>query len=112
MWCHAIDCKARFVGDMPVLFYVYILSNKRRGTLYVGSTLSLIRRVWEHKIKAAPSFTAKHGVHMLVYYESHDSYVEAARREKRFKNWCRQWKLELIEQHNPEWLDLYDDICG
>lgn len=92
-------------------FYVYILASKRKGTLYVGSTSDLIRRVWEHKNNMTSGFTAKYNVHNLVYYEVHETYVEAARREKRFKNWCRQWKLNLIENLNPEWRDLYEEIC-
>ncbi|HAU1151397.1 TPA: GIY-YIG nuclease family protein [Legionella pneumophila] len=94
------------------LFYAYIMTSKRNGTLYVGSTSDLIKRVWEHKNKLIPGFTAKYNVPMLVYYETHAAYVEAARREKRFKNWCRQWKLNLIENLNPEWRDLYEEICS
>ena len=90
--------------------YTYILASKRNGTLYVGSTSDLVKRVWEHKKNALPGFTAKYNVHMLVYYESHGTYVEAARREKRFKNWCRQWKLNLIEGLNPTWRDLYQEL--
>ena len=93
-------------------FYVYIMSSKRNGTLYVGSTSDLVKRVWVHKNNILPGFTAKYNVHMLAYYEIHDTYVEAARREKRFKNWCRQWKLNLIEGMNPTWRDLYEDICA
>ena len=94
-------------------FYAYIMASKRNGTLYVGSTSDLIRRVFEHKNHVIPySFTAQYNVHMLVYYEIHLSYVEAARREQRFKNWCRQWKLNLIEELNPEWRDLYEEICS
>ena len=92
-------------------FYVYIMASSRNGTLYVGSTSDLIKRAWEHKNKVIPGFTARYNVHILVYYEVHETYVEAARREKRFKNWCRQWKLNLIEELNPEWRDLYEDIC-
>ena len=92
-------------------FYVYIMASGRNGTLYVGSTSDLIKRAWEHKNKVIPGFTARYNVHILVYYEVHETYVEAARREKRFKNWCRQWKLNLIEELNPEWRDLYEDIC-
>lgn len=91
--------------------YVYIMASGRNGTLYVGSTSDLIKRAWEHKNKMIPGFTARYNVHILVYYEVHETYVEAARREKRFKNWCREWKLNLIEQLNPEWRDLYEDIC-
>jgi len=93
-------------------FYAYIMASKRNGTLYVGSTSDLIKRVWEHKNKVIPGFTAQYNVHMLVYYEVHEKYIEAARREKRFKNWRRQWKLSLIEELNPEWRDLYEEICS
>lgn len=92
-------------------FYVYIMASKRNGTLYAGSTSDLIKRVWEHKNNMLPGFTARYHIHNLVYYEMHETYVEAARREKRFKNWCRQWKLNLIESFNPEWRDLYAEIC-
>ena len=86
----------------------------RNGTLYFGLTSDLIKRVLEHKNKLIPGFAAKYNVYMLVYYETHETYVEAARREKRFKNWCRQWKLNLnlIEDLNPEWRDLYEEICS
>jgi len=93
--------------------YAYILASKRNGTLYVGSTSDLIKRVWEHKNNVIPSsFTAQYNVHMLVYYEIHSTYLEAARREARFKNWCRKWKLNLIEDLNPTWCDLYEEICS
>ena len=92
-------------------FYVYIMASCRNSTLYAGSTSDIIKRVWEHKNKMTPGFTARYNVNMLVYYEVHEAYVEAARREKRLKNWCRQWKLNLIEELNPEWRDLYEDIC-
>ena len=78
-------------------FYVYIMASGRNGTLYVGSTSDLIKRAWEHKNKVIPGFTARYNVQTLVYYEVHETYVEAARREKRFKNWCRQWKINLME---------------
>ena len=92
-------------------FFVYIMANKPNGTIYVGSTADLIKRVWEHKTKVISGFTATYNVHMLVYYEIHQDYIEAARREKRFKNWPRQWKINLIEQLNPKWRDLYEEIC-
>ena len=94
------------------VFYVYMMASKRNGTLYVGSTSDLIKRVWEHKAKVIPGFTAQYNVHLLVYYETHSMYVEAARREKRLKNWCRQWKINLIEELNPRWGDLYEEICS
>jgi putative endonuclease len=90
--------------------YVYILVSQRNGTLYVGSTSDLVKRVWQHKNKVALGFTAKYNVHNLVYYEFHATAIEAARREKRFKNWPRQWKVNLIEEKNPTWCDLYEDI--
>ncbi|KTD45398.1 putative endonuclease [Legionella quinlivanii] len=93
-------------------FYVYMMTSKRNSTLYTGSTSDLIRRVWEHKNQVIPGFTAKYNVHLLVYYEMHDTYVEAARRERRFKKWPRQWKLNLIEKMNPDWADLYEEICS
>ena len=94
------------------LSYVYILASNRNGTLYVGSTTDLVRRIWEHKNKIIPGFTTKYNVNQLVYYEEHELYIEAAKREKRFKNWCRKWKLDLIENLNPTWRDLYEDICS
>jgi putative endonuclease len=93
------------------LSYVYILASRRNGTLYVGSTSDIIKRIWEHKNNIVLSFTSKYHVHMLVYYEMHELYIEAARREKRFKNWPRQWKINLIEKLNPNWNDLYEEIC-
>lgn len=91
--------------------FVYILASCRNGTLYVGSTTNLVKRVWEHKNKVIPGFTAKYNVNQLVYYEMHDDIMEAARRERRFKNWCRKWKINIIEQFNPRWRDLYEEIC-
>ena len=91
--------------------YAYIMASKRNGTLYVGATSDLVKRVWEHKNKLVPGFTAQYNVNMLVYYEVHQTIIEAAKRERRFKNWCRHWKLNLIELNNPFWRDLYDEIC-
>ena len=92
---------------MERLFYVYILANRRNGTLYTGVTNDLARRIWEHRTGALGGFTAKYGIKMLVWYEVHPSVVEAIAREKRIKRWRRRWKLALIETMNPEWLDLY-----
>lgn len=91
-------------------YFVYILASKKNGTLYTGSTTNLIKRVWQHKNKVVPCFTEKYNVSILVYYEVHQQYVEAAKREKRFKNWCRKWKIALIEKTNPNWNDLYHEI--
>ncbi|VEH33959.1 GIY-YIG nuclease family protein [Legionella sainthelensi] len=93
------------------LAYVSILASQHHGTLYVGSTSDIIKRTWEYKNKVSPGFTAQYNVHMMVYYEAYELYVEAARREKRFKNWPRQWKINLIEKLNPQSRDLYEEIC-
>ena len=93
-------------------YYVYILASKRNGTLYTGVTNSLIRRVEEHKAYAISGFTKKYKVHTLVYYESFDDIRQAIWREKCIKKWKRQWKINLIEELNPEWKDLYYDISG
>ena len=93
-------------------YFVYILASKRNGTIYVGSTSNLIQRVWQHKNKEMKGFTEKYDVNLLVYYEEHLNIAEMVRREKRLKNWCRQWKLNLIEGFNPAWKDLYDAICA
>ncbi len=93
-------------------FYVYILASKRNGTLYTGVTSNLIQRVWQHKNNKADGFTKKYNVKILVYYEAHDNAENAITREKRIKKWKRNWKLRLIEERNPHWKDLYDEICS
>ena len=90
-------------------YYVYILASKQNGTLYVGVTNDLIRRVYEHKSGLVDGFTKQYGVHQLVYYESTDDIQIAILREKQLKGWNRQWKIDLIESENPEWNDLYND---
>ncbi|MBL7480753.1 GIY-YIG nuclease family protein [Legionella bononiensis] len=92
--------------------YVYIVTNKKNGTLYIGITSNLIKRVWEHKNKATEGFTNKHGCTRLVYYEQHSDILEAIKREKRLKKYLRAWKINLIESINPKWDDLYVDICS
>ena len=92
------------------MFFVYLLASKPHGTLYVGSTSDLVRRVWEHKEKVVPGFTAKYGVDRLVWFECYDKLEAALQREKRIKNWKRDWKIELIERENPQWLDRYREI--
>ena len=92
-------------------FYVYILSSKRNGTLYTGVTSNLIRRVYEHKNNLVDGFTKTYGIHHLVWYENHESWESAIKREKQIKKWKRAWKLNLIEKKNPLWDDLYEDIC-
>ncbi len=91
-------------------YYVYILFSKRNGTLYIGVTNDLIRRVYEHKNKQINGFTKRYGVDKLGYYEIYQSIEEAILREKQLKNWQRTWKLELIEQDNPDWHDLYETL--
>ncbi len=93
-------------------FYVYILASRRNGTLYIGVTNNLVRRVWEHKTNAVDGFTKQYGVHQLVWYEVVDTALAAITREKQLKKWRRIWKLQLIETMNPEWKDLYDDIAS
>jgi len=92
------------------VYYVYILASKRNGTLYTGVTNDLIRRVMEHKEKIIKGFTSKYGADKLVYYESHRYINEAIRRESNIKAWKRKWKLELIEEENKEWKDLFYDL--
>ena len=92
-------------------FYVYILCSKRNGTLYTGVTSDLVKRVYEHKNNLVDGFTKKYNVHRLVWYEIHESAESAMTREKQIKKWKRIWKLKLIEQKNPEWIDLYETIC-
>jgi len=92
-------------------YYVYILCNKRNGTLYTGVTNGLFKRTIQHKInKNKNSFTNKYKVNKLVYYEKHQYILEAINREKNIKAWKRKWKLELIEKHNPTWLDLFSEM--
>lgn len=91
---------------------VYILASERNGTLYVGVTGSLQNRVALHKQDLIEGFTKRYGVHRLVYYETHETMVEAIQREKRLKKWNRAWKLRLIEQMNSEWHDLFDEFWG
>ena len=95
---------------MDKQFYVYILANARNGTLYVGVTSNLPKRIWEHKNGFVEGFTKKHGLSLLVWYEVHATAYEAITREKRIKAWKRDWKLRLIEAMNPYWNDLYDSI--
>jgi putative endonuclease len=92
-------------------YYVYILSSGIGGTLYIGVTNDLVRRVYEHKSKAADGFTKKHGVDRLVYYEPFEDVEAAIQREKRLKRYNRDWKVSLIEEENPKRVDLYPSIA-
>ena len=95
-------------------YYVYILASKIRGTLYIGMTNDLQRRVYEHKSGIIKGFTQKYGVNKLMYFESFQNVYQAIDREKQLKNWNRQWKIDLFEKENKKWQDLasdwYDDI--
>jgi len=89
---------------------IYILASKKNGTLYVGVTSDLIKRVWQHKNDLTEGFTKKYAVHELVYYEIHETMESAIAREKNIKAWKRAWKIELIERSNLVWRDLYHDL--
>jgi len=93
-------------------YFVYILASKRYGTLYVGITGDLVRRVYEHKNNLIPGFTSRYGVHNLVWFEAHADVHAAIAREKQIKGWYRAWKIRLIEKGNPYWDDLYQRIAG
>lgn len=91
-------------------YYVYILASKKKGTLYIGVTNDLIRRMYEHRNGVVEGFTKRFHVHRLVYFEQTEDVSAAILREKQFKRWLRQWKIELIERANPEWEDLTDGL--
>ena len=95
---------------MSKQFYVYIIASKRNGTLYVGVTSDIVKRMREHKEGLVEGFTKQYGVKTLVYYEVHESSQAAITREKQMKRWNRAWKIQLIEKGNPRWDDLYDKI--
>lgn len=89
---------------------VYLLASRRNGTLYVGVTSDIVKRVWEHKNNMVEGFTKHYNVHNLVWYELHDTMESAILREKIIKEWKRKWKLNLIEKENPQWKDLYNNL--
>ena len=91
---------------------VYLLASARRGTLYIGVTSNLVQRIWQHREHAAQGFTERYDVTRLVWYEPHDTMESAILREKRLKKWKREWKIDLIEQTNPDWRDLWQDIAS
>jgi len=93
------------------MYYVYILASRKHGTLYIGITRELVRRVYEHKNKIIKGFTTRYGVDRLVWFECYDDPTNAIVREKELKKWRREWKINLIEENNPEWLDLYPSIA-
>ncbi len=91
-------------------YYVYILASQRNGTLYIGVTNNLIKRIWEHREDLVEGFTKRYKIKTLVYFEETQDVSEALKREKQLKKWQRKWKLELIETRNPEWQDLYPTL--
>lgn len=93
-------------------YYVYILASQKKGTLYIGMTNNLLRRVYEHKKKLVEGFTKKYGIDILIYFEETNDVNSAIHREKQLKRWKRDWKIELIENINPEWKDLYYEYGG
>lgn len=97
---------------MEKKYYIYILASKRNGTLYVGVTSDIIKRVWQHKEKMIDGFTKRYVVDKLVYFEQFDDPEHAIKREKRIKKYPRKWKLNLIEKHNPNWMDFYNRLVS
>ncbi len=93
-------------------YYVYMMTNKRNGTLYTGMTNDLIRRVYEHRSGEIAGFTKKYGLKMLVWYEQHDDVNAAITREKNIQSWKREWKINMIQSANLEWRDLYNEVTG
>ncbi|MPZ57853.1 MAG: GIY-YIG nuclease family protein [Rhizobiales bacterium] len=91
-------------------FFVYILASRRNGTLYTGMTDDLVKRIWQHRNGVVPGFTKRYEVKMLVWYELHETRESAFTRERQIKKWNRAWKLRIIEQMNPSWRDLWEDI--
>jgi len=93
-------------------FYVYILANRRNGTLYVGMTDDLVKRIWQHREGVIEGFTNRYGVKTLVWFEAHDARESAFARERQIKKWNRKWKLQMIERQNPEWRDIWHDVAA
>ncbi|HEU0217611.1 MAG TPA: GIY-YIG nuclease family protein [Stellaceae bacterium] len=92
------------------MFYVYMLASKPYGTIYVGMTSDLLRRMWEHKNKVVPGFARRYGADRLVWFEAHQSHAAALLREKQIKEWRRNWKINLIEHENQRWIDLSESL--
>ncbi len=97
---------------MEKMGYVYIVTNKPEGALYIGVTSNLIQRIYQHKHRMVKGFASKYHLDVLVYYECYEDIVSAITREKQLKNWHRPWKLNLVSDFNPAWRDLYDEIIG
>jgi putative endonuclease len=101
---HKLQCSSMQGG------WVYIMSNRPNGTLYVGVTSELAKRAWEHRTGAVTGFTTTYGLKRLVYFEAHETIEAAIRREKAIKSWLRAWKVRLITASNPDWVDLYETL--
>ena len=97
---------------MTAVFFVYILASRKNGTLYVGSTNDLVRRVYQHRTKAIPGFTNRYNVTRLVHFQQFGEISAAIQRERNLKHWSRAWKIDLIEKTNPDWRDLFDEIAS
>jgi putative endonuclease len=97
---------------MTKAYCVYIMASRRNGTLYIGTTSDLVKRVHQHKVGAVAGFTLRYGIDRLVWFEQHESAWAMVTRERQLKEWRRAWKIELIESVNPTWRDLYGDILG
>ena len=97
---------------MEKRFWTYILASRFNGTLYIGVTSDLVKRIWEHKNKIVEGFSQKYDLDKLVYYEVHENAESAIKREKRLKKWDRKWKIELIQKQNPDWQDLFETIAS
>jgi len=105
-----LDWGSSHKQTMSKQYYIYILASQRNGTLYIGVTNNLAKRIYEHKNNLVEGFTKKYHIHNLVYFEQTDNIRSAIEREKVLKKWNRNWKLDLIEKHNPDWKDLFKDI--
>jgi putative endonuclease len=92
-------------------YYVYILASRKDGAIYVGITNDIVRRIYEHRIKAVRGFTSKYNITRLVWFEIYDDPISAISREKELKKWKRAWKVQLVDAQNPQWNDLYESIC-
>jgi putative endonuclease len=98
-------------GTTVTAYYVYILASRKDGAIYIGVTNDIVRRIYEHRLKAVTGFTSKYNITRLVWFEAYDDPTNAITREKDLKTWKRDWKVKLIEAQNPEWKDLYESIC-
>ena len=94
------------------MYYVYLMANRKHGTLYIGVTRDLTRRAYEHRTSAVASFTSRYHIRLLVWFECYEDPITAIAREKELKKWRREWKINLIEQTNPEWIDLFATLAA